>query len=64
MTIMVLFRSLVFVRNVMYIICCKGHVKTHDVSIYHSLLMSPFWLYDVIYTPTIHGKDIPTWLGI
>ena len=31
MFIMILFRCLVFVINVMYIIRCKGHIKTHDV---------------------------------
>ena len=29
--IMILFRCLVFVINVMYITRCKGHIKTHDV---------------------------------
>ena len=31
MFIMILFRCLVSVINVMYIIRCKGHTKTHDV---------------------------------
>jgi len=31
MFIMILFRCLVFVINIMYIIRCKGHIKTHDV---------------------------------
>jgi len=60
MTIMVLFIYLVSIINIMYIIRCKGHIKTHDVivvSIYCSLLMNPFWSYDVICTPTMHGKD-------
>jgi len=31
MFIMILFRFLVSLINVMYIIRCKGHIKTHDV---------------------------------
>ena len=31
MFIMILFKCLVFVINVKYIIQCKGHIKTHDV---------------------------------
>ena len=31
MFIMILFRCLVSIINVMYIIRCKGHIKTHDV---------------------------------
>ena len=40
MFIMILFGCLVSVINVMYIIRCKGHIKTHDVIVCLYLLKS------------------------
>jgi len=40
MVIMISFRCLVSVINVMYIIRCKGHIKTHDVIVCLYLLYS------------------------
>ena len=79
MFIMILFRCLVFIINVMYIIRCKGHIKTHDVIVCLYLLQS----FDEISSchvtayvgfPTMLGMNdvmylvvifwyIPTWLG-
>ena len=66
MAIMVLFRSLVSVINVMYIIWCKGHVNTYDVIIVYLVMYGILRSCQICNPTRLSGWFIwciPSWMG-